>query len=84
MILLLFSVVKGGVSRNTATVGSSNDVSVFIGASNVGSVAAGGVITSVVVESPSVDPCNAPPAVVAVAAVGIGTTLTDQMFNLQG
>ena len=84
MILLLFSVDKGGVSLHTATVGSSDDVSAFIGASNVGSVAAGGVVTSVVVESPSVDPSNVPPAVVTVAAVGVGTALTDQMFNLQG
>ena len=84
MILLLFSVVKGGVSLNTATVGSSEDVLVFNGASNVGSVAVGGVITSVVVESPSVDPSNAPPAVVTVAAVGVSTALTERMFNLQG
>ena len=84
MILLLFLVVMGGVSLDTATVGSSEDVSVFVGASNIGSVAAGGVITSVIVESPSVDPSNAPPAVVTVAAVGVGTALTDQMFNLQG
>ena len=84
MILLLFLVVEGGVSLNTATVGSSEDVSVFIGASNVGSVAGGGVVTSVIVESPSVDPSNVPPAVATVAAVGVGTTLTDQMFNLQG
>ena len=84
MILLLFSVVEGGVSLNTATVGSSKDVLVYDRASNVGSVAVGGVITSVVVESPSVDPSNAPPAVVTVATVGVGTALTDQMFNLQG
>ena len=84
MILLLFSVVKGGVSLNTATVVSSEDVFVFDGASNVGSVAVGGVITSVVVESPSLDPSNAPPAVVAVAAVGVGTALTEKMFYLQG
>ena len=84
MILLLFLVVTGCVSLNTAIVGSSEDVSVFVGASNIGSVAAGGVVTSVVVESPSVDPSNVPPAVVTVAAVGVGTTLTDQMFNLQG
>ena len=84
MILLLFSVVKGGVSLNTAAVGSSEDVLVFDGASNVGSVAVGGVITSVIVESPSVDPSNAPPAVVTVGAIGVGTALTDQMFNLQG
>ena len=61
-ILLLFLVVKGGDSLNTATVGSSEDVLVFDGASTVGSVAVGGVVTSVVVESPSVDPSNAPPA----------------------
>ena len=84
MILLSFLVVKGGVSLNTTTVGSSEDVSAFGGASKVGSVAAGSVITSVVVESPSVDPSNAPPAVVTVAAVEVGTALTDQMFNLQG
>ena len=84
MILLLFSVVKGGGSLNTATVGSSKDVSAFVRASNIGSVAAGGVVTSVVVESLSVDPSNVPPAVVTVATVGVGTTLTDQMFNLQG
>ena len=47
-------------------------------------MAAGGVVTSVVVESPSVDPSNAPPAVVTVATVGVSTALTDQMFNLQG
>ena len=47
-------------------------------------MAAGGVITSVVVESLSVDPSNVPPAVVTVATVGVGTTLTDRMFNLQG
>ena len=84
MILLLFSVIKGGVSLNTTTVGSSEDVLVFVGASNIGSVAAGGVVTFVIVESLSVDPINEPPAVVTVAAVGVGTTLTDQMFNLQG
>ena len=84
MILLLFLVVKGGVSLNTATVGSSKDVLVFDGASNVGSAAVGGVVTSVVVESPSVDPINVPPAVVTVAAVGVGTALTDRMFNLAG
>ena len=84
MILLLFSVVQGGVSLNTATVGSSEDVLVFDGAPNVGSVAVGGVVTSVVVESLSVDPSNTPPAVVTVAAVGVGTALTDRMFNLQG
>ena len=84
MILLLFSVVKGGGSLNTTTVGSSNDASAFVGASNIGSVGAGGVVTSVVVESPSVYPSNTPPAVVTVAAVGVGTALTDRMFNLQG
>ena len=84
MILLLFLVVKGGGSLNTATVGSSEDVLMFVGASNVGSVAGGGVINSVVVEYPSVDPGNAPPAVVTVAAVGLSTALTHQMFNLQG
>ena len=84
MLLLLFSVVKGGVSLNTATAGSSEDVLVFDGASNVGSMAVGGVITSVIIESLSVDPSNAPPAVVTVAAVGVGTALTDRMFNLQG
>ena len=84
MILLLFSVDKGGVSLHTATVGSSEDVLVFDGASNIGSVAVGGVITSVVVESLSVDPSNAPPAVVTVATVGVGTALTHRMFNLQG
>ena len=84
MIWLLFLVVKGGGSLNTTTVGSSEDVSAFVRASNVDSVAAGGVVTSVVVESPSVDPINAPPAAVTVAAVGVGTTLTDRMFNLQG
>ena len=82
MIMLLFSVVKGGVSLNTTTVDSSKDVLVFVGASNVGTVAAGGVVTSVVVESPSVDPSNAPPAVVTVATVGVSTALTDQMLNL--
>ena len=84
MILLLFSVVKGGVSLNTITVDFSKDVSVFVRASNIGFVAAGGVVTSVVVESLSVDPSNVPPAVVTVAAVGVSTALTDQMFNLQG
>ena len=84
MILLLFSVVMGGGSLNTATVGSSEDVLTFVGASNLGSVATGGVVTSVVIESPSADPGNAPPAVVTVAAVGVGTTLTDRMFNWQG
>ena len=82
IILLLFSVVKGGHSLNTTTVDSSKDVLVFVGASNVGTVAAGGVITSVVVESPSVDPSNAPPAVVTVATVGVSTALTDQTLNL--
>ena len=72
MILLLFSVVTGGVSLTTATVGSSEDVLVFDGASNIGSVAVVGVVTSVIVEYPSVDPSNAPPAVVTVAAVGVG------------
>ena len=47
-------------------------------------MAVGGVETSVVVEYPSVAPSNVPPAVVTVAAVGVGTALTDQMFNLQG
>ena len=84
MILLLFSVVKGGVSLTTATVGSSEDVLVFDRASNVGSVAVGGAVTSVVVEYPSVDPSNVPPAVLTVATVGVGTALTDRMFNLQG
>ena len=84
MILLLFLVVKGGVSLNTATVGSSEDVLVFDRASNVGSVAVGGVVTSVIVESPSVDPSNVPPAVETAATVGVGTGLTDRMFNLQG
>ena len=83
-IVVVFLVVKGGVSLNTATVGSSEDVLVFDGASNVGSVAVGGVVTSVVVESPSVDCSNAPQTVVAVAAVGVGTALTERMFNLQG
>ena len=83
MILLLFLVVKGGVSLTTATVGSSKDVLVFDRAPNVGSVAVGGVETSVIVESPSVDSSNAPPAVVTVAAVGIGTADSDRMFNLQ-
>ena len=49
-----------------------------------GSMAARGVVTSVIVESPSVDPSNAPPAVVTVAAVGVSIALTGQMFNLQG
>ena len=84
MRLLLFSVVKGGGSLNTTTVGSSNNVLTFVGASNVGSVAAGGVVTSAVVESPSVYPSNAPPAVVTVDTVGVSTALTDRMFNLQG
>ena len=84
MILLLFSVVKGGGSLNTTTVGSSNNASMFVRASNVGSVAAGGAVTSVVIKSLSVDPSNVPPAVVTVAAVGVGNALTDQMFNLQG
>ena len=84
MILLLFLVVKGCVSLNTTTVGSSEDVLVFIGASNVDSGAAGGVVNSIIIESPSVDPSNVPPAVVTVAAVGVGTALTDWMFNLQG
>ena len=84
MTLLLFSVVKSGVSLATTTVGSSKDVLVFDRASNVGNVAVGCVETSVVVESLSVDPSNAPPAVVTVATVGVGTALTDQMFNLQG
>ena len=84
MRLLLFSVVKGGVSLNTATVGSSEDVLAFVGAYNVGSVGAGGVVTSVVVESPSVDASNVPPTVVTVATVGGGTALTERMFNLEG
>ena len=84
MILLLFSVVKGGVSLNTTTVGSSEDVLVFDGASNVGSVAVGGVVTYVIVESLSVDPSNVPPTIVTVVTVGVGTALTDQMFNLPG
>ena len=66
---MLFLVVNGGGSLNTATVGSSNDESTFVGASNVGSATAGGFVTSVVVEHPSVEPSNAPPAVVTVAAV---------------
>ena len=82
MILLLFLVVKGGVSLNTATEGSF--VLAFVGASNIGSVPAHGVVTSVIVESPSVDPSNVPTAVVTVAAVGVGTALTDQMINLRG
>ena len=81
--IVVVLVIKGGGSLNTAAVGSSEDVSTFVGASNVGSVAAGGVITSVVIESPSVDPSNVPPAVVTVAAVGVCTALTDQMFSLQ-
>ena len=84
MTVSLFSVVKGGVALATATVGCSKDVLVFDGASNVGNVAVGCVETSVVVESPSADPSNAPPPVGTVAAVGVGTALTDQMFNLQG
>ena len=84
MILLLFSVVEGGGPLNNATVGSSNDASTFVGASSLGFMAAHGVITSIVVESPSVDPSNAPPAVVTVAAVGVGIALTGQTFNLQG
>ena len=84
MGLLLFSSVKGGVSLTTATVGSSEDVLAFVGTSNVGSGGAGGVITSVVVESPSVDPSTEPAAVVMVAAVGGGTALTERMFNLEG
>ena len=84
MTVLLFSVVKGRVSLATTTVGCSKDVLVLDGASNVGNVAVGCVETSVVVESPSVDPSNAPPAVGTVVAVGVGPALTDQMFNLQG
>ena len=84
MILMLFLVVKGGVSLTTAAVGSSEDVLVFDRASNIGSVAVGGVVTSFVVEYLSVDPSNEPPPVVTVAAVGVGTALTDRMFNLQG
>ena len=80
----LFSVVKGGVALATATVGCSKDVLVLDGASNVGNVAVGCIETSVVVESPSVDPSNAPPPVGTVAAVGVGTALPDRMFNLQG
>ena len=74
MILLLFLVDKGGVSLSTATVGYSNNASTFVGGSNVDSVAAGVVVTSVIVESPSVDPSNGPPAVMTVATVGVGTT----------
>ena len=81
MTVSLFSVVKGGVALATATVGCSKDVLVLDGASNVGNVAVGCVETSVVVESLSADPSNAPPPVGMVAA---GTALTDQMFNLQG
>ena len=84
MTVSLFSVVKGGVAFATATVGCSKDVLVLDGASNVGNVAVGCVKTSVVVESPSADPSNAPPPVGMVAAVGVGTALTDWMFNLQG
>ena len=84
MTVSLFSVVKGGVSLATATVGCSKDVLVIDGASNVGYVAVGCVETSVVVESPSVDPSNAPPPVGTVAALGVGPTLTNRMFNLQG
>ena len=84
MTVLLFSVVKGGVSLATATVGCSKDVLVLDGASNVGNVAVGCVKTSVVIEYPSVDPSNAPPPVGMVAAVGVSPALTDQMFNLQG
>ena len=84
MTVSLFSVVKGGVSLATATVGCSKDVLVLDGASNVGNVAVGCVETSVVVESPSVYPSNAPPPVGTVAALGVGPALTDRMFNLQG
>ena len=84
MTVSLVLVVKGGVALATATVGCSKDVLVLDGASNVGNVAVGCVETSVVVESPSADPSNAPPPVGTVAAVGVGTALTDQMFNLQG
>ena len=56
----------------------------FVGASKLGSVAPGRVVTSVAIKSPSVDPSNAPPAVVAVAAVEAVTALTDRMLNLQG
>ena len=81
MTVSLFSVVKGGVALATATVGCSKDVLVLDAASNVGNVAVGCVETSVVVESPSAHPSNAPPPVGTVAA---GTTLTGRMFNLQG
>ena len=84
MTVLLFLVVKGGVSLATATVGCSKDVLVLDGASNIGNVAVGCVETSVVVESPSVDPSNAPPPVGTVGAVGVGTALTDRMFYPQG
>ena len=84
MTVSLFLVVKGGVALATATVGCSTDVLVLDGASNVGNVAVGCVETSVVVESPSADPSNVPPSVGTVAAVGVGTALTDRMFNLQG
>ena len=84
MRLLLFLSVKGGVSLTMTTVGSSKDVLASLGASNVGSVGAGGVVTSVIVESLSVDPSNVPAAVVTVAAVGGGTALTEWMFNLEG
>ena len=84
MTMSLFLVVKGGVALVTATVGCSKDVLVLDGASNVGNVAVGCVETSVVVESPSADPSNVPPPVGTVAAVGVGTALTDRMFNLQG
>ena len=84
MTVSLFSVVKGGVALATATVGCSKDVLVLDGASNVGNVDVGCVETSVVVESPSADPSNAPPPVGTVAAVGVGTALTDHMFNLHG
>ena len=84
MTVLLFLVVKGGVSLATTTVGCSEDVLVLDRASNVGNVAVGCVETSVVVESPSADPSNAPPPLGTVAAVGVSTALTDRMFNLQG
>ena len=84
MTVSLFSVVKGGVSLATATVGCSKDVLVLDRASNIGNVAVGYVETSVVVESLSVDPSNAPPPVGTAAPVGVGTALTDRMFNLQG
>ena len=47
MTVSLFSVVKGGVSLATTTVGCSKDVLVLDGASNVGNVAVGCVETSV-------------------------------------